>query len=1414
MQRDLLAAKRSNWGSGSNRSQTPVRPPLGPSAKGRSNSASSSPSPCGPPSPGGEAVNVAVRVRPPFTSESGQEVIVSMDPSLKAVYVKNRMDERQAFHVDMPVWSCVGTAIDGSAPVSQAALYEAVGRPLLHHALEGFNSTLMAYGQTGSGKTYTMMGDASRNLMTDNDDVLNKTEEGIIPRLCRDMFQQIQNRSFSGESGETVSWEVHVSFVEVYCEKISDLLNHSAPVTLRDEIVDDETYFSLVGARHIPVTCTQDILKALNIGNKCRKTASTSMNERSSRSHAIFVVELAEIVSFTNPEGEVASAPSKSLAIRLVDLAGSERVGETGVSGQQFKEGVDINLSLFTLGLVIESLADPKRRNAKPPYRESTLTKILKDAFGGNSKTTMICTISPTEAYRQQTIQTLMYGSKARRVVNKPHVEENPSAAVLRRATEELLVLRQQLNEARRGSRQYQDIVQRLTQADERLRQEQEISRRRKAVLEKKEAELAERYRKMEEERQAYDNRVQELGAEVERAKVKQKERERELHKERRRAEAVAEGRLRELESQHETAMSQFKCKEEELMRKKQDTEERMKQVERDMSQRIEGLLRAGSDLEEELREKKRASKKLEDELTELRRHSEKETRKLQEQIIQNDKEWGSKYKTLQEELQQQEKEANARLGEALQARKELDLLQRDKAAEAETRQKEATMAIRSREIVIEQLEKEMKQMSKQLEDQTSTQSLYAKQVESDFTRKISEMEETATRERRAAQRLQDELQRALDRLSSKEPQHDGTEGDLNEGEEKQGRALSEKALVEWEALLKQREANIAERERELEQQWQDHMRACDESQRAVADAVVEVRTRSEAAAALEADLKARFATIDGDAENLAACLQLGENALKRREVWDIESLEEQRRELLRGSEENDVRLIRRQMQLDKQEIFLKDREKKLKGALQNARTMAKSSQWMQSMIVKMEDRCRKLLVATRRRECDLMKQLEVATRKLCSVDAHSKVVEIVLSGEAAVARQAELQLREEGLVEEERRLTHRIAEFEALQRKREEDFRRKDEKVKLYLLELEVMDREKMETYRRLEEELAAARAELLHRKRTLADYVGHARQMLLQRSEEQQADFVAGQEVAERESIERTFHLQDELELCRGAVEGNVNSAQELLRLKENEIKAEAKRLQHCIERLRDDETRRQKRIAAEEKQTHAYLLELEEEDARRTRLAKEEGGQLLREAEAYRDEVQKREAALEEYSRQLQSEAAERENKLQQLEERLFQQQEEAERRLQERTADIDRRRHEASTVAEDNERTLKEQEADLTALLEKNKAVEKQIKERDAELQRQRYHYIDLRKLLEEREKLLLREHAHRMNGKESATQLTDDLLDVNELLKHELKMWMQKYDVLKTDEKLECERCSWRNKRDATVCRCCGNSQLV
>ncbi|EKF29717.1 Unc104-like kinesin, putative [Trypanosoma cruzi marinkellei] len=1407
MRRDLLIARRLESDAVSNSFRSLSR-------QGEKRCPSSGPA-TGQSATGAEAVQVAVRVRPPNCSDASQELAVTMDPSRSMVFLNDRLDGQRMFSVDMPIWSCAGRALDDSAPVTQSVLYERVGRPLLAHAIAGFNSTLIAYGQTGSGKTYTMMGEVGSNFMDDNEDVLNKSEEGIIPRLCRDMFQEIQRRSVKSASGESVSWEVQVSFVEVYCEKISDLLNRNTPVSLREEVAGNETFFALTGVRRVPVSSTEDILRALKIGNGCRKKASTSMNERSSRSHAIFIVELTEIISIADSEGEVASAPRRSLAIRLVDLAGSERIGESGVSGPRFKEGVDINLSLFTLGLVIESLSDPRRRNIKPPYRESTLTKILKEAFGGNSKTTMICTVAPSATHRSETLQTLQYASKARCVMNKPHVDENPSATILCKANEELVKLRCQLLEAGQGGAQHRYLILQLAQANQRLRQEQESSRRRKAFFEKQKEELAAHFRKEEEEREVYGNKLQQLSAEVKRAKLEQKEKERELHH----ALCKAEECRRENESQRELLEKRLNRQSKDMLKRQRDAEGRVQQLESTLGRRVDELLDKVENMKEELKSKERASTERGEEPLEKSASRERELngrllearsmiQQLQARIEATESDMARRILEAKREAQERERELSDEIQKA-----DHDVKLRD--AVAQKQWEEEMSIIRKKEMRVRQREEELAELEQELKARTAKQGTQIERKE-EVAEKTNEMEQLASRERHATLRLQFELQRASDCLYSSETKRRVEEEEEESDDDKnkfcnlnRRFAQLEKTLAEREAVLRKKEEDIEARERELDrqqQQWEKEAKGLSlpTGTRTIADFNSEAEAINEAAKMLENGLNTRFVSMDADTGNLATCLQLGGEALLRRKPWSLDCAEERERNALGTQGDNELCIIKMQMQLEEKEMRLCKYELRVESMQQrNCQINANWFNYIQELCFSMEKRFREFLDSSRVGEYDLIKRLEDATLPSFQGSGQHEALNHARGMDAFEIRRAELRLRTEGVVEEESPPSLSTVSFEQPQHRWDQEPQWEDEERKEYLFGREEMDREKMAEHRRTREELVATREQLHRRELALRGYAERVQCMFLEQVAAQRADSIKDWERTEREYIAKMYRLHNELRLCRDASEGNQEGAQNLLKLKEAELHEAGNRMRCAVEQLEADEVRWQKRVADEEQQLRMYRLSLEGD-----------GEQYIRGVEAKQEELERREAALGARSSCIQQEAEEREQNLRWMEEQLQKQRAEEKQSMQERAADIARRHRDVASSLEENERTFSGQESDLRELIAKNEEVKQHIQQCDVELQRYHRNYIDLRRLLEDREKLLLCEHAHRMNGKNSATQLTEDLLYVNELLKKQLEVWIQKYNVLKVDEKLECERCSWRNTRDATVCRCCGNPNLV
>ncbi|KAI9672302.1 MAG: Kinesin heavy chain [Alyxoria varia] len=270
--------------------------------------------------------------------------------------------------------------------------------------LNGYNGTVFAYGQTGAGKSYTMMG-------ADIDDDISR---GIIPRIVEQIFSSII------ASPSNIEYTVRVSYMEIYMERIRDLLapqNDNLPV---HEEKNRGVYVK--GLLEIYVSSVGEVYEVMRRGGLARATAATNMNQESSRSHSIFVITVAQ--------KNLETGSAKSGQLFLVDLAGSEKVGKTGASGQTLEEAKKINKSLSALGMVINSLTDSKATHI--PYRDSKLTRILQESLGGNSRTTLIINCSPSSFNADETISTLRFGSRAKRIENKAKINAELSPTELK----------------------------------------------------------------------------------------------------------------------------------------------------------------------------------------------------------------------------------------------------------------------------------------------------------------------------------------------------------------------------------------------------------------------------------------------------------------------------------------------------------------------------------------------------------------------------------------------------------------------------------------------------------------------------------------------------------------------------------------------------------------------------------------------------------------------------------------------------------------------------------------------------------------------------------------------------------------------------------------------------------------------
>jgi len=334
---------------------------------------------------------------------------------------------QKVFAFDRSYWSFNR---DDPHYAGQDDLHTDLGKPLLDNAFQGYNNCIFAYGQTGSGKSYSMMGYGK--------------EAGVIPKICQDMFERIG----ALQQDVNLKCTVEVSYLEIYNERVRDLLNPSTKGNLKVR-EHPSTGPYVEDLAKLVVSSFNEIENLMDEGNKARTVAATNMNETSSRSHAVFTLTLTQ----KRHDVETNMAMEKVAKISLVDLAGSERATSTGATGARLKEGAEINRSLSTLGRVIAALADlSDSKKKKPgkgsqvPYRDSVLTWLLKDSLGGNSMTAMIAAISPADINFEETLSTLRYADSAKRIKNHAVVNEDANARMIRELKEELTALRSKLS--------------------------------------------------------------------------------------------------------------------------------------------------------------------------------------------------------------------------------------------------------------------------------------------------------------------------------------------------------------------------------------------------------------------------------------------------------------------------------------------------------------------------------------------------------------------------------------------------------------------------------------------------------------------------------------------------------------------------------------------------------------------------------------------------------------------------------------------------------------------------------------------------------------------------------------------------------------------------------------------------------
>ncbi|OUM69867.1 hypothetical protein PIROE2DRAFT_30407, partial [Piromyces sp. E2] len=396
------------------------------------------------------SVKVALRIRPLSAKER-------LNCNRKCVSVINNNNSSQLIlHPDRKF--LFDYIFDDNA--SQKEVYNSCVKPLLLNFIDGFNATILAYGQTGSGKTYSMG--------TGLENEINSENQGIIPRAIYELFSILKKKN-----SLEYKYKLSVTYLELYNEDLNDLLNpkikqpsnnninpsqgvmNSNTVTLQIR-EDANGIINWYGVTEIDVESPEELLSLLEKGSLIRSTGSTDMNMSSSRSHAIFSINLKQEIlqedenlkdendnngtnnnNNNNENNEIKENNNEnnskneekwiclSSKFHFVDLAGSERLKRTGAMGERVKEGITINQGLFALGNVINALTDETHPDRHVPYRDSKLTRLLQDSLGGNSKTLMLSCISCCELDYNESLNTLRYASRARMIKNEAIINRN-----------------------------------------------------------------------------------------------------------------------------------------------------------------------------------------------------------------------------------------------------------------------------------------------------------------------------------------------------------------------------------------------------------------------------------------------------------------------------------------------------------------------------------------------------------------------------------------------------------------------------------------------------------------------------------------------------------------------------------------------------------------------------------------------------------------------------------------------------------------------------------------------------------------------------------------------------------------------------------------------------------------------------
>ncbi|BFY98671.1 hypothetical protein BsWGS_01711 [Bradybaena similaris] len=386
-----------------------------------------------------ENLKVAVRVRPFNSKEISRnaQLIIGMSGQQTTIKDPDNMSAApKQFSFDYSYWSHDGYQEEKDGYLSpkdskyddQKKIFNNLGRGVLENAWKGYNCSLFAYGQTGSGKSYSIVGFGNN--------------KGLVPLTCEELFKGIAEKRKSPDKDN--DFVVTLSMLEIYNEQVRDLLKKSSQKGGLKVRQHPGKGFYVETLTVASVDSYEQIENKVNEGTRNRTMAATLMNATSSRAHTIVAINFVQ--KQKNKEGK---NMTKSSIINLVDLAGSERADSSGATGDRLKEGVLINQSLSTLGNCIRALAEISqgKKNIIVPFRDSVLTKLLRNALGGNSKTIMIAALSPADINYSETLSTLRFAERAKSVKTKAEINESSTEKLVRELKEEIERLKKLLSQ-------------------------------------------------------------------------------------------------------------------------------------------------------------------------------------------------------------------------------------------------------------------------------------------------------------------------------------------------------------------------------------------------------------------------------------------------------------------------------------------------------------------------------------------------------------------------------------------------------------------------------------------------------------------------------------------------------------------------------------------------------------------------------------------------------------------------------------------------------------------------------------------------------------------------------------------------------------------------------------------------------